>query len=220
MRRCDSQPGKSRRAPGIGRLVITPLSKLAQLRSPPVCSASRNEAERPSRSSRLEEVIAQADALGKALRFQIKAHHILSGVCEVTEASFETEHEEHACVVSERDAGISAFDTVQGGAAEHGPLGHERSGDTPAPTGIPEIGAQLSEHGEGREGEGRVAVGWHAVRNIDHSPLYCPIYRTLRLAGSCAETGTISLFGVLAAAALRAAVCRFQRVPKGAMRFL
>ena len=98
------------------------------------------------------------DAFRKAFRLKIQPNDVLSRVGQIAEPPVETEHEEHACVVSERDAGISAFDTVQGCAAEHGPLGHERSGDAPAPAGIPEIGAQLSEHGEGREGEGRVAI--------------------------------------------------------------
>ena len=98
------------------------------------------------------------NAFRQTLRFQIKANHILPGVCEVTEASFETEDEEHARVVSERDAGVAPLYPVQSRAAEHGALGHQFGGDAAPPAGVAEVGAQFAEHGQGGEGSRRVAV--------------------------------------------------------------
>ena len=70
----------------------------------------------------------------------------------------EAEHEENARVVSECDSRVPAFDPVQSGATQHRALSHERCRDAAASAGVPEVGAQLAEHGEGREGERRVAV--------------------------------------------------------------
>ena len=70
----------------------------------------------------------------------------------------EAENEENARVVAECDSGVPAFDSVEGGATEHRALGHERGGDAPPPAGVPEVSAELAEHGEGRKRKGGVAV--------------------------------------------------------------
>ena len=98
------------------------------------------------------------NAFRQALRFQIKPDHILPGVCEVAEPSLETEHEEHARVVSERDPRVASLDSMQSCAAEHGAFSHQRRWDAAAPAGVPEVGAQLVEHGECREGERGIAI--------------------------------------------------------------
>ena len=97
------------------------------------------------------------DAFGEPVCFQIQPNDVLSGVGQISEPPMEAEHEENARVVAERDPGVAAFDSVEGGAAQHGALGHERRGDAAAPAGVAEVSAELAEHGEGREREGGIA---------------------------------------------------------------
>ena len=98
------------------------------------------------------------DAFGKPVCFQIQPDDVLSRIGQISEPPMEAEHEENARVVAERDSRVPPFDPVQGGAAQHGALGHEFGGDAAAPAGVPEISAELAEHGEGRERKGGVAV--------------------------------------------------------------
>ena len=98
------------------------------------------------------------NAFGEPVRFQIQPNDVLSRVGQIPEPPMEAEHEENARVVSECDSRVPAFDPVQSGAAQHGALGHERRGDAAAPAGVAEVSAELAEHGEGGEGERRVAV--------------------------------------------------------------
>ena len=87
------------------------------------------------------------DARREPVSLEIQPDDILSGVGQIAEPPIEAEHEEHARVVAERDARVSALYPVQGGAAQHGAFGHQRGGDAAAPARIAEVRAQLAEHG-------------------------------------------------------------------------
>ena len=98
------------------------------------------------------------DAFGKPVCFQIQPDDVLSRIGQISEPPMEAEHEENARVVAERDPRVASLDSMQSCAAEHGAFSHQRRWDAAAPAGVPEIGAQFTEHGEGGEGERGVAV--------------------------------------------------------------
>ena len=122
-------------------------------------------ADRPGFVCREEPGVPETDALREAFRFEVEPHGILSRVGEPGEPGFEPEHEENPRVVAEGDAGIPPFDAVEGRAAQHRPLRHERGRDAAPPSSVAEVTAQLAERTEGRERQGRVASRWHCVLN-------------------------------------------------------
>ena len=77
----------------------------------------------------LEELLLETDSLRQAVRLKVKPHDILARVCEIPDAAFETQYEQHSGVVSECHTGISPLNPVQGRPAHLGAFGHERHRD-------------------------------------------------------------------------------------------